>query len=91
MGDRVRGWTLTWSEEFDGSAGDPADPRTWRMETGGGGWGNGELQCYTHGSENAFLDGATNLAIVVGNPDTSLTLPRAMLIDYIRHYTMPPP
>jgi beta-glucanase (GH16 family) len=72
MGDRVRGWTLTWSEEFDGPAGDPADPRAWRMETGGGGWGNGELQCYTHGSENAFLDGASNLAIVVRRPEPRL-------------------
>ena len=26
-----------------------------------------------------------------GNPDTSLTFPRTMLIDYIRHYTKPSP
>lgn len=71
MGDRVRGWSLAWSEEFDGAAGGLADPRTWRMETGGGGWGNGELQCYTEGRGNAFLDGASNLAVVArrtGNP-----------------------
>src|SRR5258708_889781 len=72
MGDRVRGWTRTLSEEVDGLAGDPADPRTWRMETGGDGWGNGELQCYTHGSENALLDGASNLAIVVRRPEPRL-------------------
>ncbi len=72
MSDRVPGWSLAWSEEFDGAAGGLADPRTWRMETGGGGWGNGELQCYTGGSENAFLDGASNLAIVVGRPEPGL-------------------
>lgn len=40
MSDGVPGWSLAWSEEFDGDAGSPPDPRTWRMETGNGGWGN---------------------------------------------------
>jgi beta-glucanase (GH16 family) len=69
MGDRVPGWSLAWSDEFDGDAGSPPDPGTWRMETGGGGWGNGELQYYTGDTANASLDGSGNLAIVARQPD----------------------
>jgi beta-glucanase (GH16 family) len=72
MDDGVRGWSLAWSEEFDGDPGAPADPRIWQMETGAGGWGNEELQYYTDGSENVFLDGAGHLAIVVRQPDPKL-------------------
>ena len=49
MGDRIHegAYKLTWSDEFDGAAGSPADPGTWQAETGGSGWGNQELQYYT--------------------------------------------
>ena len=36
---------LAWSDEFDQQGADP-DPGTWTYETGGGGWGNGELETY---------------------------------------------
>jgi hypothetical protein len=68
----VPGWSLAWSEEFDGDAGSPPDPGTWRMETGNGGWGNGDLQYYTDSGENAFLDGGGNLAIVVRQPEPAV-------------------
>ena len=58
-----------WSEEFDGPAGAPPDLAVWQLETGGGGWGNEELQYYTGGIENACLDGASHLAIVARRPD----------------------
>jgi beta-glucanase (GH16 family) len=35
---------LLWSDEFD-QAGEP-DASVWNIRTGGGGWGNGELQIY---------------------------------------------
>ena len=38
---------LVWSDEFDGAAGAPPDPAHWVHDTGGHGWGNHELQCYT--------------------------------------------
>ncbi|MEJ1972061.1 MAG: glycoside hydrolase family 16 protein [Lacunisphaera sp.] len=38
------GWTLAWSDEFNGTAVDSAN---WTFETGGGGWGNNELETYT--------------------------------------------
>jgi beta-glucanase (GH16 family) len=63
------GWSLAWADEFDGAAGSPADPATWRPEVGGHGWGNDELQYYTDSSHNAALDGAGNLAIVVRRVD----------------------
>jgi len=34
------------------------------MQTGGGGWGNEQLQCYTDSSQNVRLDGASHLAVV---------------------------
>ena len=51
------------SEGFDGVAGSPPTPAWWRMETGGGGWGNNELQRYTANARNVALDGHGNLAI----------------------------
>jgi beta-glucanase (GH16 family) len=69
-------WSLAWAEEFNGPAGSPADPRTWRPETGGHGWGNSELQYYTCETANAALDGAGNLAIMVARPDPQLATAR---------------
>jgi beta-glucanase (GH16 family) len=64
--------SLAWAEEFDGPAGAPASPQTWRPETGGHGWGNSELQYYTGGTANAALDGAGHLALTVRRPDPPL-------------------
>jgi beta-glucanase (GH16 family) len=66
------GWSLVWSDEFDGAAGSPADPATWQPEVGGHGWGNEELQYYSDDTENAALDGAGNLAVVVRRVDPRL-------------------
>ncbi|WP_129782852.1 glycoside hydrolase family 16 protein [Promicromonospora panici] len=54
---------LTWSDEFDGAAGSAPDPANWNHETGGGGWGNNELQTYTDSRDNSALDGNGNLVI----------------------------
>ncbi len=45
---------LVWSEEFN-YTGLP-ESATWNMETGGGGWGNNELQYYTNTENNAYVD-----------------------------------
>ncbi len=45
------GKTLTWSEEFDGST---INQNVWTFETGGGGWGNAELENYSAKTQNAF-------------------------------------
>jgi hypothetical protein len=44
-------WQLVWSDEFSGSS---IDPSNWTYDTGGGGWGNNELEFYTSRSNNSF-------------------------------------
>ena len=45
---------LVWQDEFNYS-GKP-DPEKWIHETGGGGWGNQELQYYTNRIENSYVE-----------------------------------
>ena len=58
------GWTLVWSDEFDGPNGSDVDPTKWSHDVGdgsqvsegnwqpGNGWGNDELEYYTPGNAN---------------------------------------
>src|SRR5271169_3520922 len=46
-------WKLVWSDEFNGANGSPVDSSKWVSETGGGGWGNNELEYYTNRIDNA--------------------------------------
>lgn len=69
LADEFSGYSLCWSDEFDGPPGSPVDHRIWQPETGGHGWGNKELQYYTDSRANAALDGAGNLAIMVRQAD----------------------
>jgi beta-glucanase (GH16 family) len=66
------GWTLVWSDEFNGPAGSVPDPTKWIYDVGGGGWGNNELEYYCSptsstpcnpGNPNISLDGNGNLVI----------------------------
>jgi beta-glucanase (GH16 family) len=54
---------LVWSDEFTGAVNTAPDGTRWTRNTGGGGWGNGELEYYTGSLANAALDGAGHLAI----------------------------
>lgn len=60
-----RGYTLVWSDEFDGTTGDQPNPEFWTYDigTGSNGWGNNELQYYTDRTENIHIDGRGNLVI----------------------------
>lgn len=49
-------WELVWADEFELPDGSPPDPASWNYSTGGGGWGNGELQHYTDRLENARIE-----------------------------------
>lgn len=61
----THGKQLIWSDEFAGSAGELPDPTKWGFDSGGGGWGNRELQYYTPaGGGNAILDGHGHLKII---------------------------
>ena len=67
-------WQLVWSDEFNGTG---VDGSKWNFETGGGGWGNNELEYYQ--ASNATVSGG-NLVItarqqsVGGEPYTSAKL-----------------
>jgi len=50
----VARWITVWSDEFNGPNGSPPDPAKWTLETGGGGWGNQELEYYTNRARNAY-------------------------------------
>ncbi|HTI97594.1 MAG TPA: glycoside hydrolase family 16 protein [Dongiaceae bacterium] len=51
------GWRLVWSDEFNSPDGSAADATKWDYETGGGGWGNQELEYYIAGTNNARVVG----------------------------------
>lgn len=62
-----RNYQLSWSDDFEGPAGQLPDPSNWVIEIGSGpnndGWGNAELQYYTDRPDNVSLDGNGHLAI----------------------------
>lgn len=47
------GWTLVWSDEFEGTS---LDQAKWDFDVGGHGWGNNEWQYYTRRAENAAVE-----------------------------------
>lgn len=54
--------TLVWEDEFNGAAGQLADPATWLFDVGED-WGNAQLEYDTDRASNASLDGNGNLVI----------------------------
>ncbi|MGV9377677.1 glycoside hydrolase family 16 protein [Nonomuraea sp. NPDC003707] len=63
------GWSLVWSDDFDGAANTLPSSTNWIVDTGhaypGGpaNWGTGEIQNYTSSTSNLSLDGGGNLRI----------------------------
>ena len=55
--------TTTFDDEFSGAAGSAPNAALWGYDTGGGGWGNNELETYTSSTQNASLDGQGHLVI----------------------------
>lgn len=58
-------YQLSWSDEFNGAAGDLPDATKWAYDigTGNNGWGNNELEYYTSRPQNISMDGEGNLVI----------------------------
>lgn len=52
----VPAWKLVWSEEFDQPDGSKPNSSRWAYDTGGGGWGNNELESYTSRTNNARIE-----------------------------------
>jgi len=80
-------WTTNWCDEFNGAANSPISSANWTYDTGGGGFGNNELETYcaptsntspcSSSSPNAYIDGNGHLAIqvrLVGSTYTSARL-----------------
>lgn len=57
-------WILEWSAEFAGPDGSAPDASKWIVESGGNGWGNGELQYYTARRQNVRIENG-NLVVEV--------------------------
>ncbi|MEU6413637.1 glycoside hydrolase family 16 protein [Microbispora sp. NPDC046933] len=63
------GWSLVWSDDFNGTAGSLPSSTNWIIDTGHsypggpGNWGTGEIQNYTSSTSNLSLDGNGNLRI----------------------------
>ena len=77
-------WNLVWSDEFNNPNGSPVDSSKWISETGGGGWGNSELEYYTNRRENAYQqDGNLVIKVLrekyIGPGDTSRNYTSARL------------
>ena len=62
---------LIWADEFSGAAGVAPDSTKWKNDVGGHGWGNQELQNYTDGNANTFLDGQGRLIIEARREDST--------------------
>jgi beta-glucanase (GH16 family) len=57
------GWTLVWSDEFEGPQGQLPDESKWKFDVGGTGWGNDQREFDTNRPENASLDGQGSLVL----------------------------
>ena len=55
-------YVLVWSDDFNGPDESAPDSAKWTIETGGGGWGNSELESYTNRPANVHQQGG-NLVI----------------------------
>ncbi|MFG2039882.1 discoidin domain-containing protein [Dactylosporangium sp. NPDC048998] len=58
------GFTLTWSDDFNGAAGTGVDTGTWKYDTGpGSSFGTGEIETMTNSTANVFQDGNGHLVL----------------------------
>ncbi|GAA2393426.1 ricin-type beta-trefoil lectin domain protein [Dactylosporangium salmoneum] len=54
---------VVWNEDFNGGSGAGVDTSKWNFDTGGGGFGNSELEYYNSGTSNVYQDGQGHLVI----------------------------
>lgn len=57
-------YNLVWSDEFDGAS---INTSNWGYDTGGGGWGNGELQTYTSSASNSYISNGSLVIKAINN------------------------
>ncbi|WP_329456680.1 ricin-type beta-trefoil lectin domain protein [Streptomyces sp. NBC_01497] len=58
------GFTLTWSDDFNGASGTGIDQSQWKYDTGpGSNFGTGEIETMTSSTSNVFHDGQGHLVL----------------------------
>jgi beta-glucanase (GH16 family) len=57
------GFTLTFSDDFNGGSGTGVPASTWKYDTGQGVFGTGEIETMTTSTSNVYEDGAGHLVI----------------------------
>ncbi|GAA2631683.1 ricin-type beta-trefoil lectin domain protein [Paractinoplanes durhamensis] len=58
------GFTLTWSDDFNGAAGTGIDQSLWKYDTGpGSSFGTGEIETMTNSTSNVYYDGQGHLVL----------------------------
>jgi beta-glucanase (GH16 family) len=67
------GYTLSWSDEFNGKE---LDKSSWNYETGANGWGNNELENYTNSTTNSFITSSEYLVIEARKEGSAYTSAR---------------
>src|SRR5271170_4280024 len=81
---------LIWSDEFN-YTGAP-DPTKWVYQTGGTGWGNGELEYYTNSIQNAFVSNGMLNIVAINQPYpvavANCTVPTANMFTSARLITL---
>ena len=65
LNTKAQVWNLVWSDEFTNG---PINTANWIFETGGGGWGNNELQNYTNRPDNATI--CNNNLVVIAKKES---------------------
>jgi beta-glucanase (GH16 family) len=60
-GDKLAGYKLVWSDEFNGQDASAPDSSKWTVEQGADKWGNNELEYYTGRPENVQVKGGNLL------------------------------
>jgi beta-glucanase (GH16 family) len=65
---------LVWSDEFDGDG--AINTQFWNYETGGGGWGNQEVQVYTSSSANIVKENGVLKITALKKPNGTYTSAR---------------
>jgi beta-glucanase (GH16 family) len=72
------GFSLTWSDDFNGTGGSGLDTGVWKYDTGpGSNFGTGEIETMTNSTANVYHDGAGNLVLKAlhsgGDPNSGWT------------------
>ncbi|MGW2278241.1 ricin-type beta-trefoil lectin domain protein [Streptomyces sp. NPDC001770] len=58
------GFTLTWSDDFNGASGTGIDQGLWKYDTGpGSSFGTGEIETMTNSTSNVYYDGQSHLVL----------------------------